>query len=364
MRYYSFVLNTTSEEIREGAKIRLKDYDYESAVGAVNNYMYRNMKNGISFFAYREEGNAIPAAFAYDERKDTIRGAYDHILETLNGIFSVRQSKAEPCEITMYQFYEYLLEVRRRAYFPIWSRIADAANVIIFDYGKNEPASFRYDLKEKIISEKRRKENPMYDISVINELSNIEAHRNTSDFRGNMVHYIISGKSTEAASDITEALVQRLAEANRLSGRRMEMISEIDPELYKVNSHLEEFIENNYGGVIVIDLSVKFGYDPSDYEMTCKYIEKLVKRYKNDCLFVFTYNTDKTTKRPTAKTAALKSQSAATTLRTCRGRKSPLWVIRYRTISGKKPSLPAAPRLVRKQASAQSAVKRSRAKYL
>ena len=73
----------------------------------------------------------------------------------------------------------------------------------------------------------------------------------------------------------------------------MEVISEIEPDLYKVNNHLEEIIENNYGGVVVFDLSEKFGCDPVDYQMTCKYIEKLVKKYKNECLFVFTYNMEK-----------------------------------------------------------------------
>ena len=94
------------------------------------------------------------------------------------------------------------------------------------------------------------------------------------------------------ASDITETLVQRLAEANRLSGRRMEIISEIEPDMYKGKNYLEELIENNCGGVTVIDLTEKFGCDPVDYGMNCKYIEKPVKRYRNDCLFVFTYNAD------------------------------------------------------------------------
>ena len=293
MRYYSLVLNTTSEKIQEGTKVRLKDYDYESTIGAMNNYMHRNIKNGISYFAYREEGNAILAAFSYDEKNGLFRDVYDYILEILNEIFSVKQVKDETCEITMYQFLDYLLEARRRGYFQLWSRTIDAANVRVYELYKNEPASFHYNLKEKIISEKPKKINPIYDKSVINELANIESHKNTSDFKGNMVHYIISSKSTEASNDITEALMQKLAEANRLSGRRMELISEIEPDMYKVNNYLEELIENNYGGVIVIDLSEKFGCDPVDYGTTCKFIEKLVKRYKNDCLFVFTYNADK-----------------------------------------------------------------------
>lgn len=45
--------------------------------------------------------------------------------------------------------------------------------------------------------------------------------------------------------------------------------------------------------MIVLDLSEKFGYDPVDYGMTCQYLERIVKKYRNDCLFVFTYNIDK-----------------------------------------------------------------------
>ena len=293
MRYYSLVLNTTTEKIREGAKIRLKDYDYESTIGAMNSYMHRNMQNGISYFAYREEEGSILAAFSYDERSGSFSDAYEHILDNLKEVFSIRHIKSEPCEVTMFQFLDYLLEAKRRTCFSGWSRVIDEANLRVYDYYRNDTAEFHYDLKEKIISEKCKKINPMYDASVVNELSNIEAHRNTSDFKGNMVHYIISGKSIEAANDITEALTQKLAAANRLSGRRMEMISEIKPDVYKVNNYLEELIENNYGGVVVIDLSEKFGCDPVDYGMTCKYIVSLVKRYKNDCLFVFTYNADK-----------------------------------------------------------------------
>ena len=293
MRYFGFILKTCSEQIKENAKINLREYDYQSPVAAMNYYMYKHMKNGICYFAYREEGDAILAAFSYDQKKGSFCDAYDYILEMLNEIFCIKKVKAEPCEITMYQFYEYLLEVKRRDYFSGWTRIIEAANVRIYDCYKNEPNFFHYTLKEKIISENNKKENPMYDKSILNELSNIYSHKNTSGFKGNMVHYIISSRSAEAANDITEILMQRLAEANRLSGRRMEIISEIEPDLYKVNNHLEEFIENNYGGVIVIDLSEKFGYDPVDYGMTCKYLEKLVKKYRNDCLFVFTYNIEK-----------------------------------------------------------------------
>ena len=68
-------------------------------------------------------------------------------------------------------------------------RIVEAANVRICDYYKNEQIIFHYDLKEKIISENGIKENPMYDKSVINELSNIESHKNASDFSVSLIYY-------------------------------------------------------------------------------------------------------------------------------------------------------------------------------
>lgn len=293
MRYFGFAIKTNAEQIRENAKINLREYAYENPIAAMNSYLYKNVKNGICYFAYREEEAVTLAAFSYDEKKWVFSAAYDYILEMLHEAFSIRKIKTEPCEITMYQFYEYSLEARRRDYLSHWMRIVEAANVGIYDYYKNEPVSLRFELKEKIIPENPKKENPMYDKSLTGELSNIESHKNTSVFKGNMVHYFISGKSGAAADDMAETLMQRLAAAGRLSGRRVEIIREIEPDLYKHNNHLEELIENNYGGVMVMDLSEKFGYDPVDYGMACEYMEGLVKRYRNDCLFVFTYNVEK-----------------------------------------------------------------------
>ena len=70
----------------------------------------------------------------------------------------------------------------------------------------------------------------------------------------------------------------------------MEIISEIEPSVFMHTNHIEDMIENNYGGVVVIDLSEKFGIKPSDYVTTAKYFEKLFKKYRNHCLFVFTYD--------------------------------------------------------------------------
>lgn len=61
------------------------------------------------------------------------------------------------------------------------------------------------------------------------------------------MHYVISGRSMEAVSDMTETLMQHLWNANRIRSRRMENVRAIYPDLYKRDNHLEETIENNYG---------------------------------------------------------------------------------------------------------------------
>lgn len=294
MRYYCFALSAGADEIKENSKINAIEYSYENAFSVMNSYMYKNMKNDLCFFAYREEDNVTFAAFSYNEKKSLLYDAYGYIVGILNDVFLIKKVKVEPYEITMFEYLESLLEARRRGYINTSIRIAENSNLWVYNYYYNdEIKSFRYDFEECIIAEKGRKKNLIYDQNFINELANIKNHENVSEYSGNMVHYIISTHSAEAARDLTETLMQSLLEANRISSRRMEVISEIEPDIYRINNHLEEIIENNYGGVIVFDLTEKFGFDPVDYAMTSKYIENLVKRYRNHCLFIFTYNMEK-----------------------------------------------------------------------
>ena len=128
------------------------------------------------------------------------------------------------------------------------------------------------------------------DPGIQKELSNIEGHIKVSEYHENMVHYIISGRSIEAAMDMTEILMQCMYRAKRISSRRMEIISGMTPKLYNTDEPLEQIIENNCGGVMVFDLSEKLGFDPVDNGITCQYLENLVTKYRKDCLFVFVYN--------------------------------------------------------------------------
>lgn len=291
MRYYNFALYASAEQIRENTTINLREYAYENTYAALNNYMYKRLDNYIYFYAYREEGNTTFAVYAYDEKKVVFADSFVHVTDVLKGDFSITRIKAEPCEITMYQALDFLLEARRRNLMESTNRLIEASNLWIYNYYNNENLSFHYNFEERIVSDKSCA-NALYDQSFINELKNIEEHENASDFRGNMVHYVISGRSNEAVRDMAETLIQNLIKANRVSSRRLELITEIEPDMYSARNYLEDIIDGNFGGAIVIDLTEKVGCDPVDYTLVSKYIINLLKKYRNECLFIFTYNMD------------------------------------------------------------------------
>lgn len=293
MRYYETTVNTNAEKIKRDAKVNLKDYDYDSPIAAVNRYVYMNLSSGTQFLIYGEEGHSLKVVFHFKEDLITLKDAFNAISKLLDDVAGISLSKTDLEEISTFQYIDAVLEARRRVFANNTYNYIDQANDFIYDIVKNnELHKFAFNLDEKIISLNEKKLNAMYDKTLIDELNNIEKHSNKKNLSGNMVHYVISGNSTEAAMDITETLMQKLMKANRVSTRRVELITQIDPEMYKKNDYIETVIKSNFGGTVVIDLTEKFGHDPVEYGLTCKFIEKLVKKYRNDCLFVFTYNKD------------------------------------------------------------------------
>lgn len=293
MRYYEFAFNGKVEKIKKliQDKEYLREYRWSNAIFAVNIYMYRNLKNDVGFLAYRQETNGkILAVLFVNERRETLGNAYDYISKVLKNVFEITRIQLIPSEITMYQFLDCYKEAKRREFENYGNKFVELSNLFIYEYSVDNSKSYHFKFEEKIISETKTEKTAIYDEEFIKELSNIELHSNNTKYQGNMVHYIIASRSVEATCDMAETLAQSLVKANRINSRRMEVISEIEPDLYRTNNAFEEIVENNYGGVIVFDLSEKFGCDPVDYQMTCKYIEKIVKKYKNSCLFVFTYN--------------------------------------------------------------------------
>ena len=290
MRYYSFSLGVNVDYLLDNAREKIKHYSFQEPIDGLNNYMYRNLENSISFLAYREEDNSILASFTYDEKRYRYDEVYEYLVGTLALVFKVNQLREQPYEITMFEFHDNLMEAKRREYINFPNRLADATKLWMY---YSEGLDYQYDFEEKIIAEDARHDHLIYDRGFIDELNNIDNHmENDALMHGNVVHYVISGRSIEAASEMTETLMKELYRCGRINSRRMEIISDMDPELYRKHNHIEEIIENNNGGVVVFDMSERFGHKATEYTMLSKQIEKLVKKYRNDCLFVFTYNMD------------------------------------------------------------------------
>jgi hypothetical protein len=134
VRYYNFALYATSDEIKEKTTINLREYGYGNTLIAVNNYMFRHLQNGISFLAYREEGNTILAVFSHDEMNVMFRDAYASITAMLGEVFFVKRIKSDPEEITMYQMLDYINGAKRREYTSWSSRYLESIKLQVCNY--------------------------------------------------------------------------------------------------------------------------------------------------------------------------------------------------------------------------------------
>ena len=270
-------------------------HSFGSVLFRMNDLLWVNTKNNVVFLFYHEEANLLKAIFAYDEQSYSFDTVYDFITEQLNVNFKIKRMIGDCSEITMITFLEKLIEGERRENISPSNRIRSGARLWYYYYYINNDTEKQlpYKYSEKII-DKTADSNAkqIADSKFLEELTNIETHPNESDLSVNMVHYIISGKSIEATSDMVSTLANSLIKSNRLQSSRIEIITEISPRLFSTTNYLDEIIENNFGGTIVFDLTERFGDQPEDYVMTARYIENLVKKYKNKCLFVFTYNID------------------------------------------------------------------------
>ena len=294
MRYYSFSVITNEEQIKKETKIRLNDYCYDNPVAAVNGFIQKNTVNNMSFFIYGIEGEIAKAVFAFDEQKNTLQSVLDDICGLLKTNFNVGFTKCDPVEITMCQFKDVFMEAKRHEYLiGAGHKIADVSHLWVYYLSTDEERQLPFDMEE-CIATTAIKDLGMFDRSFSNELANIENNRLEVAEDVNMAHYIISGNSRKAEYKLAETLVSKLYDANRLTSRRVVFISELKPRFYDKDIYVETIIENNYGGTVVIDLTEKFGYSPSEYVDASRYIEKLFKKHGNHCLFIFTYNKNAT----------------------------------------------------------------------
>lgn len=295
MRYYHICFRGNSEDIKNDNEIERLVHGYGSVLLRMNDFLCKSSKNNMVFLFYQEEGNKLSAILAYDEQVYSFAVVDDYITSFLAGNFKITKKISDYDEITMIGFIERMIEGERREHVSMSHRNRTVAHLWYYPYlikcdsEKDIPYNYSEKIIDKAIDFNAEK---IYGSKFTEELKNIEAHPNASELSVNVVHYIISGKSIEATSDMVSSLSKSLIKSNRLQSSRIEIITDISPNLFEKMNYLEEIIENNFGGAIVFDLTEKFGNHSEDYVMTAKYIENLVKKYKNKCLFVFTYDID------------------------------------------------------------------------
>lgn len=294
MRYYAFLVKTNEEKIRKNTSIRYSEYCCDSGVSTVNAFVQRHAPNGLSFFIYKVEGETAHAVFAFNEQKFTLQSAYDEICRLIKDNFGVGMMKEDPAEITMHHFKELFVEAKRHDHIQSSvMRVVDMARLWTYYLNSDEEKSLPFEMEERIASSEVRALD-IYDDSFKNELARINDNKLECFNNVNMAHYFISGNSLKAEYDMADSLVLNLFRANRLGSRRIVYVSELKPNFFERDHHVDDIIENNYGGTVVFDLTERFGYSASDYVAASKYILKLFKKHCNHCLFVFVYDRENT----------------------------------------------------------------------
>jgi len=257
-------------------------------------YLSKVLDNGIFFFFYRVEPSRIRAAYCFDEKRYTHNDAVKNIITSINEATDINANLIDITEVTMFTHYQNLQEMKRRLNGGFFYRYIDDMGLWIHYPENKEHPENAFSFDERIVPEKTRINSDIYDRSFSSELINIAKNRKSTYEPGNIVHYVIASRSFDASCDMSEVLVQHLIKANRLNNRRLEIISDIHPVHFANNEHFESVIENNYGGAVLIDLSEKLGYKPTEYGLVADYLERIVRKNRNNCLFIFTYNMDNT----------------------------------------------------------------------
>lgn len=298
MRYFAFDLMLKKEDIKSD-KVYFKDYAYDGPIEALGCYIYKNISNGVSFVIYREESYCLKSMYAIDESVRKPKEALEEILNLIDDALGSKVKVSEVSEITMLDFDDNIMETKRRGLTPNWSRIVDQAGILVYD-DRDSILTGRcgFKLDEAVARKCTRRNDNLLDSSLKKALDEIRKNKITSKSRSSKEitavpeHYVIAARSREAGSDITQTLMSALCDAGRLETRRMELFTEISPDLYRHPILFEKLIENSIGCTIVFDLTGRFATESSEYSLTCAYLGKIIRKYKNNNLFVFLYDMD------------------------------------------------------------------------
>ena len=141
----------------------------------------------------------------------------------------------------------------------------------------------------------KQAKNLMADETLLDEIGRIYDDRNKKRFYGHPVHYLVRCTDVEPGMQMARILVQALHQNKRLSGCRLEKISQIEVNCYDEND-FESVIRNAVGETVLIEMSGdedSHSNYASEYDRVTRYIAKLTEERAKDVLFIFLQNKER-----------------------------------------------------------------------
>jgi AAA+ superfamily predicted ATPase len=134
----------------------------------------------------------------------------------------------------------------------------------------------------------------MPDKSFLEELERIYSDENEKKYFGNPVHYKISASNTDSAFRMASLLAQALRSNGRLTGKRINRISDITECCYNEDDfkHVFELAQGNIVFLEMSGTSEEHGNYASAYEEVIQYMELVIRQNHVKTLCIFFENTE------------------------------------------------------------------------
>lgn len=243
------------------------------------------------FFVYRFARGKFFMIAAADTLEPIISSDFEDMLSSfLVEIYEIRSLHVHNlCEITRDKFAAIIKQCKMTNYIvePVVIR------ELLLDYVDSSMFTLSEYLKisSKLTYEMALKEasSMMADSSFLDELARIYSEDNDRDrFYGHPVHYKIVAGNVGAAMHMAELLVEALYANHRLSGQRINRISNITEQCYD-DLDLEHLVQRATGTTVIFELwksnQGNLNY-ATGYENVVETISDLIKKYQRNTLFI------------------------------------------------------------------------------
>lgn len=195
-------------------------------------------------------------------------------------------------EVTLEEFRR---EVKDSDYGACGRRIMEKLK-IDFSYSLFNPLPFR--LEEDILPKnklsktacKKRAKEILASKSFYEEIERIYSKENLKEYMGQPVHYMISAGDWGAARDMYELLLAALISNKRLISNRVEILRNIEKNVYRDSEkRFQQIVGAAEGGAVIIELQSgdDMGQFASDFHEITKMMGTILEKQKKDTLFVF-----------------------------------------------------------------------------